>query len=342
MKPLRIWLPTVRSGSGSEVFTLRLAEGLRRAGHDPVPQWLDSRFEVFPWLARDLPIPPGTDVIHSGSIQGFALSGRGLPVVVTEHQYVSHPAFQPYNTGLRGIYKRLLIERYCVRTYAAATRLVAVSQHCAAAMHEGLGVRPEVVHNWVDGSRFQSGYATRPEGPFRLLFVGNPSLWKGSDLLAPLAKLLGPAFEIGVIGGLRGKYSRDKTAPPSLRVLPSRPPGAMPEAYRWADAVLVLSRYDSFGYVALEAMASARPVIGFDNTGAAEVCVNGETALLVSTDDLEALASSCRRLAMDPGLCRRLGEAGRLRSELVFSEADAITRYASIYDAAIAAHREAQ
>jgi glycosyltransferase involved in cell wall biosynthesis len=340
VKPLRIWLPTVRSGSGSEVFAIRLAEGLRRAGHDVIEQWLDTRYEVFPWLARRLPIPPGTEIIHSGSIQGFALAGRGLPVVVTEHQYVSHPAFQPYNTGVRGLYKRWLIERYCHWTYAAATRIIAVSNHCADAMASDLGSRPEVIYNWVDVAPFDSPDVPRVAPPFRLLFVGNPSPWKGSDLLAPLARALGPAFDIGVIGGLRGKFSEGDDAPANLRVLPSRPPEAMPGAYHGADAVLVLSRYDSFGYVALEAMASAKPVIGFENTGAAEVCVNGETALLSPTDDLEALVASCLRLAGDAALATRLGQAGRARAEAVFAEADAVAKYVDVYAAAIAAHRK--
>jgi glycosyltransferase involved in cell wall biosynthesis len=330
-RSMRIWMPTVRSGSGADVFAVRLAEGLRRAGHDPVLEWVDLRYEVAPWLLRRLPMPPGTDVIHAGSIQGFALKREGVPLVVTEHQYLRHPAFLPYSRGLRRAYQRLLIHRYMARSYAVADALVAVSNHCAVAMRTDLDRRVEVIHNWVDVDAFTARLAPRPHAPFRLLFVGNPSPWKGVDVLAPLARALGDEFVLRVMGGIRKGYAGDATTPGNLQVMVSRPSADMPKAYAEADAVLVVSRYESFGYVALEAMASGLPVVGFDNTGTSEVCVNGETALLGATNDIKLLASNCRRLAADGALWDKLGNAGRRRAELQFGEILAVERYLDVY-----------
>jgi glycosyltransferase involved in cell wall biosynthesis len=334
---MRVWMPTVRSGSGADIFAVRLADGLRRAGHDPLLEWVDLRYEVAPWLLRRLRMPPGTDVIHAGSIQGFALKREGVPLVVTEHQYLRHPSFLPYSRGARWLYQRLLIHRYMALTYASADRLIAVSQHCAAAMRNDMHRDIDVVHNWVDTDVF----APRPRGKrreaaFRLLFVGNPSPWKAADVLAPVARALGADFEVQAMGGLRKGFAPDSgPMPANLRVLDSRPSSGMPDVFASADAALVVSRYESFGYVALEAMASGLPVVGFDNTGTSEVCVNGETALLGPTDDLETLVMNCRRLVSQPGLAEKLGRAGRDRATSQFAERDAIVRYIDIYQEAI-------
>jgi glycosyltransferase involved in cell wall biosynthesis len=222
------------------------------------------------------------------------------------------------------------------RTYSLADRIVAVSEHCAAAMRDDLHRSIDVIHNWVDPEVFSPATSPRREGPFRLLFVGNPSPWKGSDILAPLARRLGPDFTIDAMGGLRRAYATDASSPPNLRPMPSRASGDMPDAYRAADAVLVVSRYESFGYVALEAMACGRPVTGFDAPGTNEVCVNDSTALLVSVDDLDALTEACRRLASDSVLSTRLGAAGRERAVTVFGQDEAITNYVRVYDEAMA------
>jgi glycosyltransferase involved in cell wall biosynthesis len=330
-RPMRIWMPTVRSGSGADIFAVRLADGLRRAGHDPVLEWVDLCYEVAPWLLKRLPMPSGTDIIHAGSIQGFALKREGVPLVVTEHQYLRHPAFLPYSRGLRRAYQRLLIHRYMARSYAVADALVAVSHHCAVAMRADLNRDIEVIHNWVDLNAFTPRLSESPHAPFRLLFVGNPSPWKGADVLAPLARMLGDDFSLNVMGGLRKVYAADALAPTNFHVMASRPSVDMPKAYAEVDAVLVVSRYESFGYVALEAMASGLPVLGFDNTGAREVCANGESALLGPTDDIELLATNCRRLAADSVLWERLGSAGRRRAELQFGETLAIEQYVDVY-----------
>lgn len=339
MDSLRIWMPTIRSGSGADIFAVRLADGLRRAGHEPLLQWLDLRYEIAPWRLKTLSMPEDVNVIHTGCIPGFALRREGIPLVVTEHQYLRHPAFLPYSKGLRRLYQRLLIHRYMARTYALADRIVAVSHHCADAMRDDLHRPIDVIHNWIDPDAFSVAAAPPREGPFRLLFIGNPSPWKGSDILAPLARRLGSQFTIDAMGGLRKTFVTEASGPLNLRAMPSRATGDMPGAYAAADAVLVMSRYESFGYVALEAMASGRPVAGFDAPGTNEVCVNETTALLVPIDDVDALADACRRLAADDMLAARLARAARARAVTNFAEGDAIASYVRVYREAIAVRK---
>ena len=335
-RPLRIWLPVVRAGSGSDVFTMRLEAGLKRAGHDPILQWFPPRYELMPWRLRHFAPPPSTDVIHANSWQGFAFKRKGIPLVVTEHHYVEDPAFTPYRTAAQAAYHRLFISRCLCRSYEAADAIIAVSRHTAMAMEAKLNIEVPYIYNWVDTSVF--GPATGPsvsapssqERPFRLLFVGNPSARKGADLLPALANRLGDKFEVRCLGGLRQEHA-DRESPSNLVRLSPVKPEEMPAVYHSADAALVLSRYEAFGYVALEAMACGLPVVGFDTTGTSEICVTQVTALLVRVEDLEGLATACRMLAHDDRLCRRLAENGRDRAISEFVEKAAIQSYLDIY-----------
>jgi glycogen synthase len=73
------------------------------------------------------------------------------------------------------------------------------------------------------------------------------------------------------------------------------------------------SRWEAFGIVNLEAMAAAKPVVGFAVEGVPEVVVSGETGLLSRPGDREQLLRDLVRVLTDPELATRLGEAGRRR-----------------------------
>lgn len=335
-RSLRVWLPAVRAGSGADVFVERLAAGLARAGHEPRVQWFAHDREWRPWTLQSAVMPADTDVIHAGSWQGFAFRRPGVPLVVTEHQYIRHPAFLPHRRMLQALYHDVFVRRWVDRSYRAADALVAVSEHTARIMRSDLQRPVRLIHNWVDTEVFAPMQRSkRPaRSPFRLLFVGNPSRWKGADVLPLLARQLGPGFVIQCLGGLRGAFSRKQLAP-GMNALQPVDPAHMPAIYRSADAVLVPTRYEAFGYVALEAMACGLPVLGFASTGTAEVCVDGETALLAPMEDVDGLVRRARQLADDPALCARLGEAGRQRAIASFSEGRALSSYIALYESLI-------
>ncbi|HEX7816104.1 glycosyltransferase family 4 protein [Dyella sp.] len=332
MRGLKVWLPALRAGSGIDVFAMRLAEGLRKAGHQPVLQWFEHAYEWKPWLLRGVSAPPGTDLVHAASWQGFAFKRPGLPLVVTEHQYIRHPRFLPHRRPLQTIYHRLFVDLCIERSYRAADALVAVSEHTAQAIRHDVRQPVDMIHNWVDTETFSPGPPRRrdPSAPLRLLFVGNPSRWKGADVLADLAKRLGPGFEIHCLEGLRKSFDT-RDWPANMHVLARKTPDGMAAIYRSMDVALVPTRYEAFGYVAVEAMACGLPVVGFDSTGTAEVCVHGSTALLAPMDDVATLADHARQLAADPALAERLGQAGRRRAVEYFGEARAVAAYEMLY-----------
>ncbi|MFP3326491.1 glycosyltransferase, partial [Planococcus sp. SIMBA_160] len=75
----------------------------------------------------------------------------------------------------------------------------------------------------------------------------------------------------------------------------------MPAAYMLADAVATLPPWDvGFDWVAAEAQALGRPLIGFDSASLRELTVPGRTAWLVEAPKPAALADALTRaLSLD-------------------------------------------
>jgi glycosyltransferase involved in cell wall biosynthesis len=101
---------------------------------------------------------------------------------------------------------------------------------------------------------------------------------------------------------------------------------------RRAMAVVMPSRFESFGLVAVEALASATPVIGFSLPSLLEI-VTPECGILVTPFDTNEFALACSAILDDPERRARLGEAGRDRS-VRFSWDEAAARQEAAYLAA--------
>ncbi len=87
---------------------------------------------------------------------------------------------------------------------------------------------------------------------------------------------------------------------------------------------------EPFGQVVLEGMAAGLPVVAAAAGGPAELITDGADGLLVTRNDAKALAAALERLAADPDLRLRLGNAARERSR-AFTPAATASRMLEIY-----------
>ncbi len=86
--------------------------------------------------------------------------------------------------------------------------------------------------------------------------------------------------------------------------------------------------------VVMEAMASGLPVIGSDHTGIGEVIEHERTGLLGAERDIDALAGHITRLAQNPQLAARLGEAAAVEARAHHRLEDSIAMLSSVLEEA--------
>ncbi|WP_198032527.1 glycosyltransferase family 4 protein [Aerolutibacter daejeonensis] len=321
-------MPTVRAGSGTDVFAERLAQGLRRHGCEVIVSWLKHGFELYPPAARLRP-PAGTTLIHANSWSAFAYTDHGLPTVATDHGFVHDPAFVRIKSRPQRIYHNLLIGRYVRASLEGCTAVTAVSHYLARQMRPFCSRTVAVIPNWVDITQFKPSTRARRNGRLRVLYAGTRSFRKGFDVLRALVAEEHPGIEFWCRSDFRnglGHYRSD------MKFFAKQSAVQMPALYAECDVVLMPSRYEGFGYVAAEAMACARPVIGFDCGALKEVCGEANAELLAPLNDVPAIQEAIYAMAMDRSLVARYGEMGRQRVVENYTEERAIASYIDVYE----------
>jgi glycosyltransferase involved in cell wall biosynthesis len=89
---------------------------------------------------------------------------------------------------------------------------------------------------------------------------------------------------------------------------------------------------ESFGLAAVEAMASAVPVVASRSGGLAEVVDDGRTGTLVAPGDVAGLAAALRGYAVDRHLRLAHGSAARAACEERFDIRACAKRYLALFD----------
>ncbi len=330
---MKIWLPTIRGDSGADVFTRRLAQALRRRGIEVEVSWFSTTYQFAPFLLRTFIPPPGTQIIHANSWSGFAFKRPGIPLVVTEHLNVFEPSYRPYKSLAQHIYHETLIRRYVAASLRAASAITTVSHSLASSFAKTWSHHPvQVIHNWIDTKAFVPPGPDANHGlrPFRLLYIGNFSRRKGTDLLPSIMKELGPDFELHFTSGLRGAEGLPlaENMVPLGRISQE---GELIRAYHRCDALLFPSRLEGLPLAPLEAMSCGRPVVAANTSSLPEVIEDQVTGILCPPDDVGAFVAACRKLADYGQVRRQYGQAARRRAEELFSEERIIPQYMALY-----------
>jgi glycosyltransferase involved in cell wall biosynthesis len=230
------------------------------------------------------------------------------------------------------------LNRYALAAADAVTVVGPELEHRAL----GLGVPRDRLHHLPMGidvaTRFVAA-ATSAAASAPILFVGRLVPEKGADLAIralPSVVKYHPDAHMEIIGDGPQRGSLDILVERlgltgRVRFVGALPPDQLSPRYRAASVCVVPSRSEGFGLVALEAMASARPVILSDLPSLRRISMDGDVADLVPPDDADALAAAITRLLGDRARRDLFGARGRTRAES-YSWDVAANGYAELID----------
>jgi L-malate glycosyltransferase len=283
----------------------------------------------------------GIDLVHAhyaiphatSALQARDMLGGGVKVVTTLH------GTDVTLVGLEPSFLRTT--RYAIEASDAVT---AVSHYLADHTNQVMGAKKEisVVYNWVDTERFvpirDGAYRARfaraderlivhtsnfrevkrpkdvirifanivKHTPARLLMIGDgpervPSL--------ELAKELGIANRVHFIGSF-----------PNVEMI-----------FGVADLLLLPSSKESFGLVALEAMACGVPVISSNVGGLPEVVTHGEVGFTLPVGDVQAMTEAALQ-ALEPDRHASMSAKARERAVKDFHPDVILPGYIDVYE----------
>ncbi len=98
-----------------------------------------------------------------------------------------------------------------------------------------------------------------------------------------------------------------------------------------AEIVLIPSRFEPFGLVALEAMSRAKPIVASNIDGLKEIVTDTNNGLLVPPKCPTELAQKTAHLLKNPSYANKLGDAGKRTLETHFLDAHMTKKYIFTY-----------
>jgi D-inositol-3-phosphate glycosyltransferase len=283
-------------------------------------------------------VSPMYDVVHShywlsGSIGRFARERWNVPLVQSFHTLgrVKNRALAEGESPEPA--PRIAGEQKVVQ---AADCILAPTVGEAADLVNLYGAEPRkvrVVAPGVDtevftpGDRVQAKADLGLAGRVVVLFVGRLQPLKQPDVaLRAVADLaarnpeLRARLSLVVVGGPSGRGGVQPEAlaklaaklgmSDALRLVGTVPHDSLARYYRAADAVLIPSRSESFGLVAIESSACETPVVASDVGGLRVAVRDGATGFLVPSFQPAAYADALSRVLTDPSVAGAMGTAG--------------------------------
>lgn len=358
--------------AGSEGFLVNLGRGLSRRGWNcriavleeqtrPVPELRNSLSEAgwtvdtitmnraitpsairsFRGIVRQFePDLINTHLIHGDLVGALATAGIDIPLVSTKH---NDDQFK-HRLGYAGFAGML--------NYPF-DHLVTISDHLRDFYRNRLGItnRPITrIHYGLDPDRFLPDQTKpsdtdvpavlRNDDVLTVGMVARLREQKGHDvLLDAFANLAaGPECHLVLVGDgpLKDELSRqveELGLRETVHFLGYR--SDVPRLLSHLDVFVHPSRWEGFGLVFLEAMATGLPIVATTVSAIPEIVRDGKTGLLVEPDNPRALTAALETLLTSRETRDRMGEAGRKRLESDFSVERMIDRYDTLYSSII-------
>jgi glycosyltransferase involved in cell wall biosynthesis len=301
-----------------EAFLAQLFAGLAEHGIE-VRDGLDGADVAYlPWTATAVEHPEVFD--------------RGLPVVLScRGAQVNVAPWNPDRAALRDGLPAAFARADAVHCVSDAIRGEA----------EAFGLDPAkaaVIRPAVDLARFSP--SPPPGGtPWRLVSVGRLQWRKGYEYaLLAVRRLLDQGREVTyeIVGeeadGLATRHAvHDLGLVDAVTLTPPQDRAAVADRLRAADLLLLPSLSEGIANAALEAMASARPVVVTDVGGMVEAVEDGVEGRVVAVRDPAAMAEAVEAVLADAATARAMGRAGRAKVEAAHDLTRQVADFARLF-----------
>jgi len=229
-----------------------------------------------------------------------------------------------------------------------ADQTVAISSATAREMASIAPVPVRVIPYSIGFPEITAPRRPSPDGRFTILFVGGLVERKGVTHLVEAVRRLPPDIRARLIAVGEGPDLATLEAQARAGGIADRvefrgqvPDAALHEAYGSADVFVLPAVMDErgdtegLGVVLVEAMNYRIPVIGSSLGGITDIILHEQSGLLVPAADPAALAAALERIAREPGLAKRLGEAGYRFAQEHFGWPSITAKWEECYAAAM-------
>lgn len=276
------------------------------------------------------------ELIHTTPDYAPLFRRKGIPLVITFHNYVLDPEIRHYGSTMQRIHWSTDLRMLTRAAIGQANSITAVSKFTADLVRTDLGYQGdiEVIPNGVATNLFFP--TSKPNGgPIRVLFSGNPNSRKGGQWLGAIAARLNNGVEIICTAGLRGTIQSGNKR---IHWLGKIAYEAMPELYRSVDILLLPTVREGHSLAVLEAMASGLPVVSSNCSSLPEQVEHGRGGYLVTIGDIDGYADAINRLAESQVSRRIMGEFNRNRVEKNFSVRRMVDAYRYVFERTLTNH----
>lgn len=282
-------------------------------------------------LCRKLVHAERIDILHLHSTFAGAVTRPLLAAAGGDVQLVYCPHGWAWDRQVSGL-QAWLIKGFERLQACWTDAIVCISAHERTAACDA-GISRGKLHLVVNGASLHSAAPVRvpfhwKEEHLRVVFMGRLDRQKGFDVLLEALALMPPVVHVAVVGAAVLGDTK-LTLPASVDSLGWLNAGQLAHVLADADVVVVPSRWEGFGLVAIEAMRAGVPVVASAVGGLKEVVVDGETGYLVPPGAPAELAKVLKSTPLEQW--HAMGKAGRLRFVAYFNIERVAAELATMY-----------
>jgi len=192
-------------------------------------------------------------------------------------------------------------------------RIIAISEHDYKEARK-VGISQELLRLVKNGVKAESHTPLAAEwstSQLRVLFAGRLDRQKGFDVLVNAIGDAAADFSVRVAGAALAGQPVEVDTPEHFQMLGWLSSSELTAQIRACDVLVVPSRWEGFGLIAVEAMRAGKAVVASDVGGLREIVCSGRTGLLVSPENSGSLRAALYDL--DRVRCEIMGQAGHER-----------------------------